>query len=356
VNTATHFVDPLSVEAWDDWFRWRTPQGLQDLTIDDTWTRVAQAVAAVEGAAAPEWSARFINALRQWQMLPDEGVLALAGTGQGRISGQRATVINAAAFVSTERSGTARVHYNRLRDVAALAVRYLCDAIQLDAGDAHEEPAPHVGLLGIADAIAALGLRYDSEAARAQAGEIAAAVHAGCRQGLERYIAEHATPPATAITVMLHPNAKVPRHDTLAAAASARTSSWITALTPHPRLALLANHRGDMVDAAARSTVLGGTGTTAGRLNAGAAGKALHHPESRAGIVDPGRDDPAARVLMRAAVHSWIDMPINAPFLVDQLPDPAARAHCAELARRHGLPTPRWHIDSARLPPTSALR
>ncbi len=339
----THFAHPLAVEAWDAWFRWRTPEGLRDLTIDDTWTRVANAVATAEQEEAPEWSLRYGQALRQWQMLPDEGTLAQAGTGYPNIGGARAAIINAAAFIIEARGAPARLDRESLIEVASLAVRFLRDSIRLDDDHRRRGQGAHIGMLGIADALAALGLRYDSEAARTQAGIIAAAIQEGCQRGIRDYSAGHGS--------------KAARLEPTAASAesggnqrSHRTGGPVepmTALTPHPRLALLANHSGDMVDAAPDIDDLCHSSALSGLLASSAGTKALYRAGTRDQVRDPGQHDPIARLLMRAAVQPWIDMPIDMPFMVQQLPDPDVRARCNELARQHGLPTPRWELERA---------
>ncbi len=345
---ATHFAHPLAVEAWDAWFRWRTPDGLRDRTIDDTWTRVANAVATAEQAEAPEWSLRFGQALRRWQMLPDEGTLARAGTGDSSTSGARATIINAAAFVIEARGAPARLDREGLIDVARLAARFLCDSIRLDTDRGGRGEGAHIGMLGVADALAALGLSYDSEAARTQAGSIAAAIHEGCWRGISDYRAQKGIDAIPLFAGILEPSViraepSEWRHNQRPYSRAGR----ITALMPHPRLALLANHRGDMVDAALGTDELRHSSALSGLLASSAGAKALYGAGTRLQAREPGRNDPAARVLMRAAVQPWIDAPIETPFVVQHLPNPDLRARCDELARQHGLPTPRWVVEVA---------
>ncbi len=50
-----------------------------ELTVEDTWKRVATAVATMEGDP-PLWSARFLNILQGFQFLPGGRILAGAGT------------------------------------------------------------------------------------------------------------------------------------------------------------------------------------------------------------------------------------------------------------------------------------
>jgi ribonucleoside-diphosphate reductase alpha chain len=45
-----------AVEIWDAAFRWREQGQLRDLTIDDTWARVAGWVTRVEPGSAEFWN------------------------------------------------------------------------------------------------------------------------------------------------------------------------------------------------------------------------------------------------------------------------------------------------------------
>ncbi len=95
------FIDLAAVEAWDAWFRWREKAGLRDVSIEDTWRRVSIALASSESPGEiATWQARFANALASWQLLPDERLLAGAGTGRTtRWNGVLHASLNAAGFV-----------------------------------------------------------------------------------------------------------------------------------------------------------------------------------------------------------------------------------------------------------------
>src|SRR6476646_6288099 len=94
------FSDPVAVDAWDTWFRWRDGSRLYDLSIETTWLRVARALAAVENSAATRWAQRFVDAQAGWQLLFDEKILPTAGTGRPEWPQAPVAVLNAARFVS----------------------------------------------------------------------------------------------------------------------------------------------------------------------------------------------------------------------------------------------------------------
>ena len=57
-------IAPISRQIWNDKYRLKAPDGTAvDLTIEDTWRRIASALAAVE-AAPNAWERRFYEALR----------------------------------------------------------------------------------------------------------------------------------------------------------------------------------------------------------------------------------------------------------------------------------------------------
>ena len=72
---------PISQRIWDMKYRFRASGGGGDADIDDTWWRVARALAAPE--REPEaWAVRFHGALQDFKFLPAGRVIAGAGTGR----------------------------------------------------------------------------------------------------------------------------------------------------------------------------------------------------------------------------------------------------------------------------------
>ncbi|MDE1968116.1 MAG: adenosylcobalamin-dependent ribonucleoside-diphosphate reductase [Alphaproteobacteria bacterium] len=75
-------VASISQQIWDMKYRLKTPEGgAVDRTIEDTWRRVATALAAPEREPAV-WAERFYDALSDFKFLPAGRVVAGAGSGR----------------------------------------------------------------------------------------------------------------------------------------------------------------------------------------------------------------------------------------------------------------------------------
>ena len=74
----------ISQQIWDMKYRLKGTDGsLVDATLDDTWTRVATAVAAAEPKRARKrWEKTFAEAMADLAFLPAGRILAGAGTGR----------------------------------------------------------------------------------------------------------------------------------------------------------------------------------------------------------------------------------------------------------------------------------
>ncbi|MFQ5984470.1 MAG: adenosylcobalamin-dependent ribonucleoside-diphosphate reductase [Alphaproteobacteria bacterium] len=73
-------IAPISLQIWDMKYRLKEPDGTTvDKTIEDTWRRVARALAAPESDPT-RWEARFYDALTDFRFLPAGRILAGAGT------------------------------------------------------------------------------------------------------------------------------------------------------------------------------------------------------------------------------------------------------------------------------------
>ncbi|MEE3098137.1 MAG: ribonucleotide reductase N-terminal alpha domain-containing protein, partial [Pseudomonadota bacterium] len=76
------FAAPIAEQIWDMKYRLKTPEGTPvDASVEATWARVADALAAVEKDPAA-WAPRFEAALRDFRFLPAGRILAGAGTGR----------------------------------------------------------------------------------------------------------------------------------------------------------------------------------------------------------------------------------------------------------------------------------
>ncbi|RMH45616.1 MAG: adenosylcobalamin-dependent ribonucleoside-diphosphate reductase [Alphaproteobacteria bacterium] len=78
----TRFAAPIAEQIWDMKYRFKRPDGTPvDRTIEDTWRRVARALAEVEDDPGA-WEDRFHAALEGFRFLPAGRILAGAGTGR----------------------------------------------------------------------------------------------------------------------------------------------------------------------------------------------------------------------------------------------------------------------------------
>lgn len=350
------FVDLAAVEAWDAWFRWREKADLRDLSIEDTWRRVSAALASIEpGGETSTWQARFTDAFASWCLLPDERLLASAGTG--RITpwdGVLHACLNAAGFVCSDPATGASMDLAALSDCAALAVRAL-DNIALQANIA----APHlrIGMIGTADALALLGLRYDSDPGRMQIATLGRALAEGCLQGSIMLAAERGSRGHEAPASIARARSRgLPDELLRDASRHGVRHPQLTAITSQPRLALLANDVADAVDPlrgknhAIVISASDGQHTTV--RSSGYALNILH-----AGGIEPeGMPDTLpdmswmAQIKMRAALQPWIDEPINYPLLVTNDLGEAQRLAARKLAAGHELGEPTWR-EIAELQP-----
>ncbi|MGY6634772.1 MAG: adenosylcobalamin-dependent ribonucleoside-diphosphate reductase [Alkalilacustris sp.] len=74
------FATPISETIWDMKYRLKDAEGRPlDTTVEDSWRRVARALAASE-AERDHWEDRFFDALRDFRFLPAGRILAGAGT------------------------------------------------------------------------------------------------------------------------------------------------------------------------------------------------------------------------------------------------------------------------------------
>ncbi len=78
----TRFAAPISESIWDMKYRFKAPDGTaHDLTVEDSWRRVARALAQVEDDPK-HWEDVFYTALEDFKYLPAGRITAGAGTGR----------------------------------------------------------------------------------------------------------------------------------------------------------------------------------------------------------------------------------------------------------------------------------
>ncbi|UXI66466.1 hypothetical protein [Tahibacter amnicola] len=222
------FSDPASVDAWDAWFRWREEGQLRDISIDATWQRVAIALSkAVPPDEAPHWEQRLRAALTSWCFLPDERILATAGTRRIGWTRELSGVINVAAAVRyplSPRSNWDAAAYFASAQTGLCALR--CAAALVSGPCAPVRLT--LGVVGFADALALLDIPYASDRAIELARQV--------REHIRRAVASTRHAPASACAVAVEAddgNADSPG----VIAVSGEPS--------HPRLALLANNLTD---------------------------------------------------------------------------------------------------------------
>ena len=76
------FSTPIAEQIWDMKYRFKAADGTPiDATLQDTWARIAGALAAVENDPAL-WHDRFYSALDGFKFLPAGRITAGAGTGR----------------------------------------------------------------------------------------------------------------------------------------------------------------------------------------------------------------------------------------------------------------------------------
>jgi ribonucleoside-diphosphate reductase alpha chain len=78
----SHFPAQIAAQIWDMKYRFKSADGAAlDVTVEDSWRRVATALASVEDDS-DIWQEKFYNALEDFKFLPAGRILAGAGTGR----------------------------------------------------------------------------------------------------------------------------------------------------------------------------------------------------------------------------------------------------------------------------------
>jgi len=332
---ASPFVEAAAVDAWDAWFRWRDHGVLRDLTVDATWDRVAATLAAAELHDATTWKRRFVDAFSAWQLLPDERILATAGTGKVGWHGDAlAAVLNVAAFVRAPSALHGSFDHATFEDVAALAVRALDNAAGLAGNDAAR--GFRIGIVGLADAIALLDLDYDGDEGRALAALVARSLGQGCRRASSQLAYERGvTAPCSEAWRARALAQEVATDIADAAERIGIRHDRLTAIDSQSKLALFANGVADALDPlSSPPRPEHAPGSDPQRI------APAHHRPIRAAqgsSVDCAKS-VAAQLKLRAAMRRWIDEPIGYPLLVDSEPSKLQSEQCSAMAEGLGLP------------------
>jgi ribonucleoside-diphosphate reductase alpha chain len=337
------FLDSTAVGTWDAYFRWRDGGHLRDLSIECTWQRAARALGDVEPTQPGAWIRRVFEAQSRWQLVLDQRLLAQAGTPQAHWPDNPAAVLNAAAFVDAPFSAHASFDFAAFREVAALAVHCLDNALLHAAAGGRRAVDVGVGIIGLADALVLLGRRYDSPAARVAAAAIARALAEGCLAGSVRLarergpLAEARTPLFPVLLEQLPPDliADVGRYGL--------RHRRLTAIDSQPRLAAFANSVADALDPVENRACAGvGALTAVGSRRHPSYAIALARSVLGAdpcNVLRPLLADVSlgAQIALRGAVQPWIDAPIDYPFHAADAANPRAEPYWRNLASAHRL-------------------
>src|SRR5277367_6377503 len=110
IGTVSERIAPISRQIWDAKYRLKTADGTPiDLTIEDSWRRVARALAAVETDSG-HWEQPFYQALQDFRFLPAGRILSGAGTDR------RVTLFN--CFVMGDIADDLGSIFDHLREAA----------------------------------------------------------------------------------------------------------------------------------------------------------------------------------------------------------------------------------------------
>lgn len=345
----TPFVETVAVDAWDAWFRWREGRALRDLTVDATWNRVATALVSVEPttASAIAWKDRLLDAFHTWRLLPDERILASAGTGaHGWGNGKPVAVLNAAAFVRAPLEKGATFAQTAFEEMAALAVRALDNAMLLIGREASVSSGFRIGVTGLADALAMLGLDYDSVQGRALAVSMMRTLAQGCLRGSLQLARERAM--SVPVTTAWNDCARARGLAVELIGEAARCGirhARLTAITSQPRLALFANNIADALDPLPPDDHVAGAAAPESRKN----GESISSPTDARDVFEenpqapqPSVRSPAAQLELRGCITPWIDEPIDYPIAVNSAPNELMLARWTAMTSSLGLPTTTW--------------
>ena len=321
------FANAQAVEAWDTWFRWRDDGQLRDVTLEDTWERLASALAG-DASRRPGYKRRLIDAFAGWHLLLDERVSATAGTPAPQWNAHDLhAVLNAASFVRASGSRHRYFDLAHFEEVAALSVHALDDAAALAAdGSSRSTPGASVGIIGVSNALALLGLAYDSDAGRAQAANIARAMAQGCLSGSIVLARDRGARARCDADWNARAQRRGYRSELIEAAKKhGLRHGRLTAIRSQPRLALFANGVADALDPLP--------------CTAGA------NP-----VTDAACTGVAAQLRLRAAIQPWLDERIACPLSICNEPKASDLETWNTLARQLDLAPLTWRSRSPAAP------
>jgi ribonucleoside-diphosphate reductase alpha chain len=352
------FIDTAAVEAWDAWFRWRDRDRLHDLSIEATWQRV---IGSLTGSGSPV-ETDLMDACSSWRLLLDERILATAGTPSANWpASDLVAAVNAPMFVRRRFTAHAHVDVGALAQTAKLAVRALDQAVLLRHGETSGNVRLRIGIVGMADALALLGARYDAAGAGRHAGQVCSAIAEGCFEasiGMTRGRAPRRMPIAGLLERAIERG--LPAELVRDARRRGLRHAGLTAITSQPRLALLANNVANALDPLLGENHVHRIAVADDTRSVRSSGYALivgrgpsraSSPEAIATIAQLGID---AQLALRAAAQRWVDEPIVYPLALARAPEEAQWRSMQRLAREGGLAEPSWRSLDECIEPIAA--
>ncbi|WP_250460525.1 adenosylcobalamin-dependent ribonucleoside-diphosphate reductase [Microbulbifer litoralis] len=105
-----YFDTEISRFIWDTKYRHRDGDAVRDRSVEDSWRRLARALAGVEARDRGRWALRFYRNLEDFRFLPGGRILAGAGTGH------RVTLFN--CFVMGDIEDSMDAIFERLKESA----------------------------------------------------------------------------------------------------------------------------------------------------------------------------------------------------------------------------------------------
>ncbi len=284
----TPFTKPDAVDVWDSEFRWRDVDRLHDLTIDDTWRRIAERAASAEPLGGPWWAQRFVDSFNRWCMVPEERILGSLGTHKPmEPMPAPGAVVNVAAFVLRQPASGVCFDRESFVATASLAVRFLDDAARSIASNSPPRKL-RIGVIGLADALLACGIDYRSRDATEQGSIVAQALAEGCLLGtIELAEARGRRLAFDECSALIDDMRQRQMPDWLIERALqvGLCHEQLTAIVPHPLVARFANGVADGIDALS--------------------------VDARHADINDSEGGRVAGLAMRAAMQPWIDEPIT---------------------------------------------
>lgn len=348
MSSASPFITPMAVEAWDAWFRWRDLGQLRDLTIDKTWERVVACVTQGQsGNGRDSYRRRLLDAVGKWELLLDERVLKSAGTNSCAWPGDGLVAsLNVASYVKAPFTTRAAFDRAAFEDGADLAVRALDDAMSVAQVSAPAHGHLRIGLIGVADALDLLGIAYDSPQGRTQTALVAQALADGCLRGSSAMARDRGSRQPCDAAWQDRARARGTSPDLIASAVRfGLRHDGLTAITSQQRVAWLANDVSDALDPLrsrpCEHAFSCGEGRRCIRSDgyARTLGRQIATTRSYPGA---GQVSISAQLQLRAAAQPWIDEPISYPLRVETRPDVDTIAACSAMAQELGLGNFAW--------------